>query len=148
MTHASQTALRHLASRNALRPLARALAACSMLTLWPFAPDAQAQALPGGLRVASGQAQLGINGQTMTVTNSANAILNWQSFSIGPNSIVHFQQPNAASQVLNRVTGRDPSAILRPRTGVSRRWAPPVPLPVPAARRSSGSRRPPSRTRC
>jgi filamentous hemagglutinin family protein len=48
----------------------------------------------------------------MTVTNSQQAILNWGSFSIGQGAAVYFQQPNASSQVLNRVTGGDPSAIL------------------------------------
>ncbi len=47
----------------------------------------------------------------MTVTNSPNAILNWQDFSIGGNLEVSFQQPDASSQVLNRVVGHDPSHL-------------------------------------
>jgi filamentous hemagglutinin family protein len=48
----------------------------------------------------------------MTITNSPNAILNWQTFSIGTQNSVRFEQQNAASQVLNRVVGNDPSSIL------------------------------------
>src|SRR4051794_33208758 len=100
------------APRSTLRPLARALAASSLLTLGTGAGVAHAQALPGGLRIGSGQAQVSVAGQTMTVTNSANAILNWQSFGIGAGNTVRFQQPGSTSQVLNRVTGKDPSNIL------------------------------------
>ncbi|OGA17319.1 MAG: hypothetical protein A3I63_04645, partial [Betaproteobacteria bacterium RIFCSPLOWO2_02_FULL_66_14] len=46
------------------------------------------------------------------VTNSPNAIINWQGFSIGTGEITRFQQQSAASAVLNRVVGQDPSAIL------------------------------------
>ncbi|MEO8279544.1 MAG: filamentous hemagglutinin N-terminal domain-containing protein, partial [Ideonella sp.] len=99
----------------ALRPLALALAAASMLSLPGIAVSparAQAAALPSGLNVVAGQASAVVNGQQMTVTNSANSILNWQSFSIGSNNGVYFAQPNSASKVLNRVVGNDPSAIL------------------------------------
>src|SRR5690606_14902950 len=45
-----------------------------------------------------------------------NAIINWQSFSIGANEITRFIQQSQASAVLNRVTGGggaiDPSVIL------------------------------------
>ncbi|KQP35449.1 YDG domain-containing protein [Pseudorhodoferax sp. Leaf274] len=88
--------------------LALALAAGSLLTL----PHAGAQVLPSGAVVAAGQAQIAVNGANMTVTNTANTILNWNSFSIGAQNAVRFQQPGAASQVLNRVTGNDPSQIL------------------------------------
>ncbi|HEY8876286.1 MAG TPA: hypothetical protein VIN03_01910, partial [Roseateles sp.] len=61
----------------------------------------QAQAtLPSGLQVAAGQASAQTQGGVLTVTNSANAILNWQSFSIGAQNAVRFVQPSASSQVL------------------------------------------------
>lgn len=88
-------------------PLAAALALCLA------APAAvQAQALPGGLQVVQGQATVDTAGARMTVTNSPNAVLNWRSFSIGAQQSVHFNQASSASQVLNRVTGPDPSSIL------------------------------------
>lgn len=75
-----------------------------------FAPLSNAQ-LPMDPSVVHGSAIIDTVGAHMTVTNSPNAILNWQSFSIGPNESVHFQQQDAASQVLNRVIGNDPSQI-------------------------------------
>ena len=104
--------LRHTAAAVALRcrPLVSAMAACSLLTL-PHAAHGQSP-LPTGASIAAGEARIATSGRTMTVTNSASAILNWQSFSIGTDHAVRFEQPDAASRVLNRVIGRDPSSIL------------------------------------
>ena len=102
--------------RHVLVPhrLAAALAASSLLTLslWPGLQPAVAQTLPSGLNVAQGQARVATVGSTMTVTNSPGAVLNWNSFSVGAQSAVRFDQANASSQVLNRVVGNDPSSIL------------------------------------
>jgi len=96
-----------LPTRFVRRRLALALAAGS------FAALTQAAAtLPTGMQVAQGQASAVVNGSKLTITNSNGAILNWQSFSIGAQNAVRFDQPNAASKVLNRVTGSDPSSIL------------------------------------
>ncbi|WP_457425020.1 two-partner secretion domain-containing protein, partial [Roseateles sp. P5_E7] len=98
------------------RPLAAALALAAMAC-------AQAQqTLPSGLQVAAGQASAQTQGGVLTVTNSANAILNWQSFSIGAQNAVRFVQPSTSSQVLNRVTGNDPSAILGSLSSNGRVW--------------------------
>lgn len=106
------------APASALRPLAFAVAC-----LFSAAPGhADSPALPSGLQVMQGQASSLANGKLLTVTNSANAILNWQQFSIGGGNTVRFEQPNAASQVLNRVVGGDPSAILGSLTRNGRVW--------------------------
>ncbi len=71
-------------------------------------------ALPtGGQVVVPGSAQIGapVN-NALTVTNNPGAIINWQSFSIAPNELVKFVQQNAASAVLNRVTGSQMSEIM------------------------------------
>ena len=48
----------------------------------------------------------------MTVQQtSQQAILNWQQFNVGSAATVNFQQPNASSVALNRVTGSDASQI-------------------------------------
>jgi filamentous hemagglutinin family protein len=74
---------------------------------------AQAQTLPTGGTVAAGSASVAVNAGAMTVTQtSRNAVLNWQSFSIGETGSVTFVQPDSGSVALNRVTGPDPSAIL------------------------------------
>lgn len=100
-----------------LRPLSLALLLAWLPTL-PSSALAQSPAqtparttLPSGMTVVQGQASTVTNGARLTITNSANALLNWQSFSIGSDAAVRFEQPNAASRVLNRVTGNDPSAI-------------------------------------
>lgn len=74
-------------------------------------------AMPSGANplnpvVVSGTASFAASGSALTVTNSANAIINWQGFSIGSGEVTRFVQPSAASAVLNRVTGQDPSQIL------------------------------------
>jgi filamentous hemagglutinin family protein len=96
-----------------LHPLCLALLV-AWLPVLPTATLAQAPArstLPSGMTVVQGQASTVTHGSRLTITNSANALLNWQSFSIGSDAAVRFEQPDAASRVLNRVTGNDPSAI-------------------------------------
>ncbi|SFN88101.1 filamentous hemagglutinin family N-terminal domain-containing protein [Nitrosospira briensis] len=68
--------------------------------------------LPVEPTVVHGIATIDTAGGHMTVTNSPNAIINWQDFSIGAEQGVHFNQLDATSQVLNRVIGDDPSQIL------------------------------------
>ena len=90
-----------------LRPLAGSLA----LAFAAAAGLAQAQALPSGATVAAGQASIVTRGAQMTVSNSPNAVLDWQSFSIGAGHGVRFEQQSASSQVLNRIVGHDASRI-------------------------------------
>jgi len=70
-------------------------------------------ALPVGGAVAAGTANLSQGANTLTVNQqSQNAVLNWQSFSIGQGEAVSFVQPSSSSVALNRVVGADPSSIL------------------------------------
>src|SRR5882672_9410949 len=90
-----------LVHRDSLRPklIALSVAAC-------FGVSAtHSLANPTGGTVASGSASFGGSGNTLTITNSANAIINWQSYSIGPNEITRFLQSSNSSAVLNRVVG-------------------------------------------
>src|SRR5882757_5015362 len=88
-------------SRDGFRPklLALSVAACFGVS------SAQSLANPTGGTVSSGSASFATSGSTLTITNSANAIINWQSFSIGVNEITRFVQSSASSAVLNRVVG-------------------------------------------
>src|SRR5580658_8540451 len=73
----------------------------------------QALAAPSGGTVVSGGAIIQQAGTTTTITQATNqAIINWQSFSIGANELVKFIQPNQVAVALNRVTGIDPSVLL------------------------------------
>ncbi len=71
------------------------------------------QALPVGAHLVSGSSAIDGNSASMTINqSSANAVINWQSFSIGQNETVKFVQPNSSSVALNRVVGADASSIL------------------------------------
>lgn len=87
--------------RGALRPK---LIAVSVAACFAFSSP-QIFANPTGASVASGSALFAGAGNALTITNSANAIINWHGFSIGINEITRFIQPSALSAVLNRVTG-------------------------------------------
>lgn len=73
---------------------------------------ATAAANPQGAQVVSGQAKFDLQGNTLTVTNTPGAIVNWQTFNIGRQELTRFVQESARSQVLNRVVGGTPSEIL------------------------------------
>src|SRR5262245_57765111 len=70
---------------------------------------------PAGGTVVGGTASIqGQGGPAVTVNqSSSSAIINWNTFNIGVNESVRFNQPGASSVVLNRVTGGlGPSEIL------------------------------------
>ncbi|QDD12031.1 GLUG motif-containing protein [Candidatus Methylopumilus rimovensis] len=78
----------------------------------PPAPNA----LPQNGVVTSGQATISQEGHIASPTLNVNqatqrAIVNWQSFDVGSQSTVNFNQPNASASTLNRVIGTDPSQI-------------------------------------
>ena len=62
--------------------------------------------------VVAGQASFSTTGSSLNITNSPGTIINWQGFSIGATETTRFIQQTAASSILNRVIGPDPSAIL------------------------------------
>lgn len=95
-------------SESVLRP--RALALAVGLAFASAATPALAN--PGGATVVSGSATFAASGNTLDITNTPGAIIHWQQFSIGKDEITRFIQQNAASAVLNRVTGQNPSTIL------------------------------------
>jgi len=52
------------------------------------------------------------NANTLNVTNSPNAIINWQQFGVNRDEITRFIQQSPNSAVLNRIVGQNPSQIL------------------------------------
>ncbi|MDC8759099.1 beta strand repeat-containing protein [Janthinobacterium fluminis] len=88
------------------RPRRRYLA---LLIACCFAPAAANPTLP---QVLNGQATFSQQGKVFSITNTPNTIINWQSFSIQPGELTRFIQQSAASGVLNRIIGQDPSQIL------------------------------------
>ena len=79
--------------------IALSVAACFGLSNGPSLAN------PTGGTVSSGSATFASSGNTLTITNSAGAIINWQGFSIGVNEITQFLQSSGSSAVLNRVVG-------------------------------------------
>ncbi|MEO8441939.1 MAG: filamentous hemagglutinin N-terminal domain-containing protein, partial [Betaproteobacteria bacterium] len=67
---------------------------------------------PVGPVVVNGQAKFARNGSQLAITNTPGAIINWQQFSIGASETTRFIQQSAASSVLNRVVGVDPTVLL------------------------------------
>ncbi|HXV12057.1 MAG TPA: autotransporter-associated beta strand repeat-containing protein [Burkholderiales bacterium] len=98
--------MRRKAQRLRIRPKLAALAVAACFASEP------AFANPTGPVVVNGQVMFGVAGSVLTVTNSPNSIINWQRFSIGAGETTRFIQQSAASAVLNRVVGADPSSIL------------------------------------
>ncbi|MEI6970040.1 MAG: filamentous hemagglutinin N-terminal domain-containing protein [bacterium] len=69
-------------------------------------------ALPKGETVANGEVAFTREGDTMTVLQtSQNAIVNYDSFSIGSPESVQFIQPDSSAAILNRVTGSESSVL-------------------------------------
>ncbi|WP_052409424.1 two-partner secretion domain-containing protein [Paraburkholderia oxyphila] len=65
-----------------------------------------AQVVAGGVTVSSPSST------QMNITQSTpNAIVNWNTFSIGAGEAVNIAQPSVTSALLNRVVGNDPSSI-------------------------------------
>jgi trimeric autotransporter adhesin len=105
-------ALRSPACRVALNVAAAAVAGCFASANVAQTNPLPTNPLPTGEQIVSGSASFARAGNNLTVTNSANAIINWQTFSIGSQNGVHFDQPSVSSAVLNRVLANDPSVIL------------------------------------
>jgi len=74
---------------------------------------AAAAANPTGHSVVHGSVSLSNpNANTLQITNSPGSIVNWDSFSIGRGETTRFIQENAASAILNRVTGQQMSELM------------------------------------
>ena len=72
-----------------------------------------AMANPLGPQVVQGQVSfVHPDANTLTITNTPGAIVNWQSFGIDVGQITQFIQQDASSAILNRVVGQDPSTLL------------------------------------
>jgi len=68
--------------------------------------------LPAGAVITGGTGTVQQNGSTLTVNQSSQFLsANWQSFTIGANNTVVFNQPGSSSVALNRITGNEASSI-------------------------------------
>ena len=68
--------------------------------------------LPTGAQVSAGTATVSQSGAALTVKQtSTHAALNWQTFNVGSQASVNFEQPTSQSVTLNRVLDSNPSQI-------------------------------------
>ncbi len=85
--------------------------AASLSLLW--SPIAMSGDLPTGAQVTHGQVGIHVDGTQMQINQaSQQAIVNWESFSIGAGYGVNVNQPSAGAAMLSRVIGMDQSRIL------------------------------------
>lgn len=104
----------HYGSKHAkcLSALAWSLLAILMASSVVAFADIAHDALPTGGQVVAGQAVISQSANTMNVDQtSQRAVVDWQSFNVGANAQVNFNQPNAQAVTLNRVTGSGASQI-------------------------------------
>ncbi|HEX4365441.1 MAG TPA: filamentous hemagglutinin N-terminal domain-containing protein, partial [Rhodopila sp.] len=94
-----------------------ALQAAAVASILPFlmtAASAQPapNAAPRGGTIIAGQVSISQTATQTTVNQaSQRAIANWQSFDVGSQQTVQFQQPSSSAVILNRVVGPNPSEI-------------------------------------
>lgn len=89
-----------------------------------FLVQESAWANPRGGTVVQGSATISGTGTPGVIIQQTtpSAIINWQSFNIGAGESTRFNQPNAQSVILNRVTGeRAPSSIFGSLTAPNQR---------------------------
>ncbi len=99
--------------RRSARFFAALLSGVSLIAMGAdaFATVAPAT-LPAGGNVAGGSATISQQGADLTVNQaSQKAIINWQSFDVGSQAQVTFNQPDSAAIALNRVLSATPSTI-------------------------------------
>jgi filamentous hemagglutinin family protein len=75
---------------------------------------APAHANPVGGTVSAGSAAIQGQGTPVVQVNqtSDRAVIDWKSFNIAPGEVTRFNQPSAASAILNRIHDQNPSQIL------------------------------------
>jgi filamentous hemagglutinin family protein len=101
--------LRALSQRRLNQTL---LASSTILAGFATAAHAGNAPLPVGGSVAQGVASVSATTNSTTVNqSSARAVINWQSFDVAAGKSVVFNQPDAQSATLNRVTGATTSTI-------------------------------------
>ena len=125
LAHLPQHVLRLLGALR-LKPLAAAMATVLTTALvgaslpggtaQAAGPVAAVQTISGNVqgtpKVVSGTVDFNQAGKTLTVTNTPSAIIEWNKLGTARDELLRFVQQNAQSQVLNRVTGVDPSVFL------------------------------------
>jgi filamentous hemagglutinin family protein len=104
----------HLQNPNAKRVAIFLLLALAVLlhVNFSYAQTVNVNMNPGGGKVVAGTAVITQSGlQTQVNQASQRAVVNWESFNVGKDASVTFNQPNSSAVTLNRVIGASPSVI-------------------------------------
>ena len=94
-----------------------ALVISTLMALYPLAYANPGETeLPTGANIVAGDIHIETShtpDQSVMDINQATqrGVIDWQSFNVGANSVVNFNQPNASSSTLNRIVGANPSQI-------------------------------------
>lgn len=96
-----------------MRPMQAKAIASVAAALFEATYAASVLANPTGAQVVAGRVTVSTpSSSQMNITQgTTNAIVNWNTFSIGAGQSVNIAQPSAQAALLNRVTGNDPSTI-------------------------------------
>jgi filamentous hemagglutinin family protein len=87
--------------------------ALSSLGCWLFAASAAWAGGPTGGQVTAGAGKITESGNTTTIDQTSQTLsLSWQSFNVGPQDTVTFEQPNSGSLAINRIDSSTGSEIL------------------------------------
>ena len=89
----------------------RRLMVSSLLPLCLLVAIGRADANPQGMTVVSGSAHTAQQGNTLQITTSRNAFLQWNSFNIAAGETTVFHEPSATSIVFNNIGGANPTTI-------------------------------------
>ena len=89
-----------------IRRLYNNLFALGVALLLALTLNTTAIGAPQGENIVAGDASIHRDGNVTTIHQTSNkAAINWNTFNIGAGERTHFNQPNASSITLNRVTG-------------------------------------------
>ncbi|MGD1086286.1 MAG: filamentous hemagglutinin N-terminal domain-containing protein, partial [Verrucomicrobiota bacterium] len=83
----------------------------ALAALWPGLAGVSAHANPQGMTVVSGSARSQQTGNTLQITTSQTASLQWNSFNIASGETTVFRQPSANSIVFNNIKSGNVSTI-------------------------------------
>jgi filamentous hemagglutinin family protein len=79
---------------------------CALLAPWPLAAN------PSHPVVKQGSATFSTKGSQLTITTTANSVINWSSFNIGAGQTTLFIEPSSTSVVWNHISDPNPTQIL------------------------------------
>jgi filamentous hemagglutinin family protein len=92
---------------------ARVILVLSALSCWLLAAPAAWAGGPTGGQVTAGVGRITQSGNTTTIDQTTqNLSLSWQSFNVGPQDTVTFEQPGISSIAINRINSSTGSVIL------------------------------------